>query len=137
MLLDRDTMIGELQSNPAIGDLNRSARELLAALWVFSAIGMFWSLAAAVLALLAFRRVQVARAALLVSSGATVVVGVLTLAGLFHAMAAVAVIVLLLGPRTNAWFRSAGTPPPPPAWRPPPQRPPPPPKGRGPKPPVW
>jgi hypothetical protein len=111
-----------------VADQGYSRRELLAALWVLSAVGLFWCLSAIVLAALAYRRVNAARIALVVSCGCTVVVGVGTLVGVLHAVAAASCGVLLLLGTTRRWFDGhpdgslPGGPQGPSSWGPPPSQ---------------
>jgi hypothetical protein len=93
---------------------------------VFSAVAIFWCLAAIALAALAFRRVNAGRVGLVVSAAVAGLVGVLTLVGLVHAVAAFTVLVLLYVGGANQWY--ADDPPP---------RPQPPAPTPGDKPPVW
>jgi hypothetical protein len=103
MLAARDQLLESLHSNPAL-PATWDDRDILAALWVVSAVGIFWSLAAMALAVLAFRRVQIGRIALAVSAVVAALVGGVTIVGLLDAAAAVAVVVLLFTARANAWY---------------------------------
>jgi hypothetical protein len=115
-------LLTELERNPQIAAQGYSRRQLLAALWVVSALGLFWCLSAIVLAALAFRRVNAARIALVVSCGCTVVVGVFSVAGVLHAVAAGCCGVLLLLGTSRQWYegRPGGPQGPPPSWGSPP-----------------
>lgn len=83
--------------------------ELTAATVVVSAVFVLWSLAAAVLAILAFRRVEWARIVLIISaalSGLLMLVMALAAPFLVVLVAAAAVTcALLLRPEVSAWFR--------------------------------
>ena len=133
LLADQGRLIQTLQDNPQIAAYGYSNRDLLGGMWVIVAVGLFWCFAAMALAVLAFRRVNLGRIGLVVSAVPAGIIGVATLIGLLHAMAAFATVALLFSGGSNRWY--AGTeaprlPPPPPAQAPPP----PPPSG---KPPVW
>jgi hypothetical protein len=97
-------LVTELQRNPRVAQQGYSRRELLGVLWVTGALGLFWCLSAMVLAVLAFRRVNAARIALVVSCVFTVVVGSLSLIGVLHAVAAVLCGVLLLRGPASRWY---------------------------------
>ncbi len=134
LLSDQERLVQALQDNPQIAAYGYSNRDLLGGMWVITAVGLFWCLAATALAVLAFRRVNLGRIGLVVSAVLAGILGVATLVGLLHAMAAFATVALLFSGGSNRWY--AGTepprlPPPPPAQSPPP---PPPPSS---KPPVW
>jgi hypothetical protein len=141
ILVARTELLAALQRDPTIAGLNLTSRQILGVLWVFSAVAIFWSLAAIALAALAYRRVNAGRIGLLVSaavSGALCVsfVGV----GWPHAIAAFTTLGLLVGGPANRWYSHRDTPAP--TQRP---GPPPPPASTGPgapprrreKPPVW
>ena len=117
-----------LESDPATADQQVPMADLLAALWVVSAISIVWSLAAITLAVLAFRRQRWARIVLTVSAVVTALAGlggavagqspvplVLTVAG-------TATAVLLFTGAANRWYAARGPVPGGPgpgAWRPP------------------
>jgi hypothetical protein len=138
---DADRLLEALQANPQIAANGYSSRELLSILWVVSALGIFWCLSAIVLAVLAYRRVSIGRIGLVVSALFAGVLGVATLVGLVHAIAAFASVVLLFVGGANQWYAGGR----------PPSQPPDPPPGRWPgeapdqrpssrqkdKPPVW
>lgn len=104
LLAQQDQLLAELRKNPEIAERDFSSDQLLGALWVFSAVGIFWSMAAMVLAALAFNRVRAGQVGLVVSAAAAAVLGVLLVVGLLHAAAAVATVVLLLRGSANRWF---------------------------------
>jgi hypothetical protein len=124
MLAARDQLLDSLHSNPAL-PATWDDRDILAALWVASAVGIFWSVAAIALAVLAFHRVQIARVALVVSAVVAGLLGGVTIVGLLNTCAAVAVVILLFSGRANAWYSGRAYPPGPPG----PPRPPGPPHG--------
>lgn len=142
LMFARGPLVDALQQDPRFDDLGMAAPDLLAVLWVMSAISIFWCLAACVLAVLAYRRVGWARIALVVSAAVTALLGLLTFPiGLVHAAAAVATIWLLFARGASQWYsRKPGrsdhpTPPAPPSQPTQPSRPNPP-QGSD-KPPVW
>lgn len=137
LLVQRDQLLAEMQKNPAISDLGVSSQQILGFLWVLSAVSIFWALSAMALAVLAFRRVGVARIALVVSAGFAGVVSLFVVPfGWLHAVAAFTCMALLLGRSSSQWYAGhqpfAGPRPP----QQPPQGPPAPPSAGG-KPPVW
>jgi hypothetical protein len=113
VLAARDQLLDALHSNPAL-PATWDDRDVLAALWIASAVGIFWSLASIALAVLAFRRVQIARVTLVVSAVLAGLVGGVTIVGLLNAAAAVTVVVLLFTGRANAWYSGRAYPPGPP-----------------------
>ena len=131
MLLDRDRLLEEIQRTPTLTDAGFTTRQILGFMWVLSAVAIVWSLGAMALAALAFRRVEVARVALVVSG---IVAGLVCLAavpvGWPGAVAAFTTVTLLSRRPTRDWFAGRGLPPGPPQ-QPLPQ---PPPRS---KPPVW
>ena len=108
-------------------------------------MGIFWSVSAMALAVLAFRRVQLGRIGLVVSAlFAAVLATVAVPFGWLHAAAAIATVVLLLLGSTGRWYAAGSSqhrgPGGPPAHQHggPPQLPPPPrPQQPTGKPPVW
>lgn len=141
---DSATLLRELQRNPQVASLAASDRQLLDTLWLIVAFGTTWALAAIALAVLAYRRLDGARIALVVSAILAAVVGVVLVpVGWLHAAGAVTTAVLLLRRPARDWYAGATTRPSTPTPRQPPPPPPPslpgPPAGSGPtdKPPVW
>jgi hypothetical protein len=134
LLADQERLVQALQDNPQIAAYGYSNRDLLGGMWVITAVGLFWCLAATALAVLAFRRVNLGRIGLVVSAVLAGILGVATLVGLLHAMAAFATVALLFSGGSNRWYAGMEPPrlpPPPPAQSPPPPLPP------SSKPPVW
>ncbi len=134
------SLVDELQRNPRVSAAGLSEQDIIGALWVGAAVGLFWSLAAIALAVLAFRRVASARIALIVSAGLSVPVGLVAVpVGWLNAAAAVATMVLLLRGDVHRWYAGRDRAPHHPTGRPthPPAQhgPPPPPPGGSP--PVW
>ncbi len=155
LMFAQDTLVEAMRADARFDDLNVSVDDLLAAVWVVSAVAVFWSVAAVTLAFLAFRRLGWARVLLAVSAGMTCLVSLLAFpVGLLMLLPAGAVLVLLFTGGANDWYarRTRPEPPPggpyggggqgapptqqqPPTGQPPFQ--PPPPAGRPGKPPVW
>jgi hypothetical protein len=129
LLVSQDTLISAARQNPAIAEMQLSTADLLSGFWVTVAIFMFWSLAAIVLAILAFRRVTFGWVLLVASAVMSALVGFVTwpfglLVGIPSALTAG---LLLSGPvrrwylrRESADWSSAPPPPPrsdqPPVW---------------------
>src|SRR3954451_19173789 len=147
ILSARSELLAALQRDPTIGGLNLTSRQILAVLWVFSAVAIFWSLAAIALAALAYRRVNAGRIGLVVSAAVS---GALCLSligvGWPHAIAAFTTLGLLVAGPANRWYAHRDTPAPPrgpeppgPPGQPGPPGPPQPPGPAQPrqKPPVW
>jgi hypothetical protein len=143
LMFARQPLVDALQADPQFDTLPMSTDDLLAVLWVMSAISIFWSLSAVALAALAFRRIGWARIGLVISAAAAMLVSLLAFPfGIVHAIAAGATLPLLLGRKAGAWYaRTPRSFPPPPGPgggqpAPPPAYPPAPPHGKQ-KPPVW
>ncbi len=110
LLVSKDRLINLVEQDPQLSRLDITTNELLAALWVMSAVVLFWSLAAIVLAAFAFRRQRWARITLAVSAGVAALVSLLAFpVGVVHMIAAGAVVVLLFIGGANEWY--AGRPP--------------------------
>jgi len=101
----KKTIIETLEQNPGVADAQIPTQDLLAALWVTSAICAVWTLAAITLAVLALRRMNWARITLVVSS---VVTGLLALlggwVGAILTVVAVLAVVLLFTGGANRWY---------------------------------
>ena len=120
-----DAFIREFERAAQGTDLTLSANQVLAIGWTVAAVFLVWSLAAIVLAVLAFRRSNAARIALVVSS---VMTALLSLFGITSGLSAitlilgVATVVLLFTGGANQWYsrrRSHPGPLPPGPWGPP------------------
>jgi len=111
LLVDQAQLLRALQDDRRIAPAGYDSRDLLAALWVIVAVGLFWCLSAAALAVLAFRRVNVGRVGLVVSALVAGILGVVTLVGLLHAMAAFATVALLFSGGANRWYAGTAEPP--------------------------
>jgi hypothetical protein len=105
LLADRTQLIDRVTTDPQFRGLNITGNELVAALWVMSAIIILWAVIAMVLAFLAFRGHNWARITLVVSSAVTFVACLAAFPfGLAHMIVAAAVIVLLFTGGANDWF---------------------------------
>jgi hypothetical protein len=116
LMFAQDTLVEAMRSDARFDDLNVSVDDLLAAVWVVSAVAVFWSVAALALAFLAFRRLGWARILLAVSAGMTCLVSLLAFpAGLLMLLPAGAVLVLLFTGGANDWYAHRSRPVPPPS----------------------
>ena len=107
LLAEKGQLVSALQKNPQIAQQGYSGAELLSALWVIVAVGLFWTLAAIALAVLALNRVRAGQVGLLVSS---LLAGVLGLATVVVPLAAAVTVALLLRSDANRWFAGRETP---------------------------
>jgi hypothetical protein len=111
MVAARSQFLDRLRQDPTFQEMGVPADQVVAALWVLGTLAVFWSVAAMVLAWLAYRRVSWARITLVVSA---VISGLLSLVafpvGLLNALGAFAVVVLLFVGGANDWYsrRPAG-----------------------------
>lgn len=138
LLAQRSALLEAMQRNPQVAEQGYSSQQILTSLWVFTAVGMLWSLAAIALAVLAFRRVRFGQVGLAFSAVVAALVGILTLVGVVHAVAALTSAVLLFRGGANQWYSSSTATPVPGDLGPPPSQPPnQPPTGPPGKPPVW
>ena len=105
LLAARDEAVRALREENLSAHYGISERDLLAALWVFCAVCLFWCVAALVLAVLAYCRVHLARVALAVSAALTAVVGLVAhQVGVLNAVAALVTLALLFSPASNRWY---------------------------------
>ena len=105
LLVQQDAIVEGLQRDRSIADLGLTRTQLVGSMWVLAAVGIFWSLSAITLAVLAFRRVNAARVLLAVSAAVSGLVGILAVpVGWVHALAAFATVVLLLVGPSHRWF---------------------------------
>jgi hypothetical protein len=110
-----DLVFDELRrQDPSYADRGLSDAAITTATYVTAAVGILWSVAAAVLAVLVFRRVGWARTALIGSAAAAAMICLLASVGNLLLVlpfgAALAVVLLLLRPDARAWF-AVGRPP--------------------------
>lgn len=110
MVAARGRFVEALRSDPQVSDLNLSANDIMAGLWVLGVVVLLWCLISMVLAFLAWRRVGWARVTLAVSAGVAAVISLIAFpVGLLSAVAAVVTVVLLFTGGANEWYRGAGT----------------------------
>lgn len=116
MILDHEGLLSALQRDANVAALSLSGEEILAALWVVSAVCISWSLASIALAVLTIRGVGIARVALAVSAGLAGLVGFVAIpVGWLNAAAGIASAVLLFTGGANEWFAGRRRDDPPPA----------------------
>ncbi len=109
LLADRTQLVNRLTSDPQFRNLNITDTQMIAAVWVVSAMVILWAVAAMVLAFLAFRGHNWARIVLVVSAAITFVVCLAAFPfGLAHMIVAGAVVVLLFTGGANDWFAGRG-----------------------------
>ncbi len=105
ILVAPDQFVDQVRQQPGFDQLNISANDIVAALWVVSAVVLFWSISAVVLAVFAFRRANWARITLAISAGITALFSIASFpVGVLHTLAAMAVVVLLFAGGSNQWF---------------------------------
>lgn len=115
LAFDSDMFVREFDRAAQDSGVDLSSSEVLAVGWAVGAMFMLWSLTAAVLAFMAFRRSQAGRIGLVVSAAATVVVSllaILSIVSLVTLLMAGATIVLLFTGGANAWYSRRDTQPP-------------------------
>jgi uncharacterized membrane protein YhaH (DUF805 family) len=133
MIADQPRLLDVMRQDPALANTSQST--LLSVVWVLSAVCIFWSLAAIVLAGLTLRGYNWARLLLAVSAAVSALVSVFAFPfGLLSAAGAVISVILLFVGGANAWFSQRSGWPRPPYGGPPP---PPPPPGQKPPSNVW
>ena len=105
LLVAQDQLIDEMLAEPQFQQLDVAPDDIIALLWVTSAVILFWCLAAMVLAFLAYRRQSWARITLVISAGTTIVFSLAALPfSLLNIIGAGATIVLLFTGGANQWF---------------------------------
>lgn len=110
LLIAKNRFLELVAKNQQFRDANISNNQLIAALWVISAVLIFWCLAAMVLALLAFRRQNWARIVLVVSAAISILLGLVAFPfDVLHLIAAGAVIALLFTGGANRWYSRSAT----------------------------
>jgi hypothetical protein len=105
LLVQRDQLVTELRKNPTVASAGYTADQLVASLWVVAAVGIFWSLAAMALGVLAFQGMRAGQVGLLLSA---VMAGVFGIATVVVPVVAATTVVLLLVGSSNQWFAPAG-----------------------------
>jgi len=105
MVFARDLFLEALRKDAQVAKFNLSTDQIMAALWLFGVIVIFWSLAAMVLAYFAYRRMTWARVTLVVSAAIAALFSLAAFpVGLLHTAAAVATVWLLLRGDVNRWY---------------------------------
>lgn len=113
LLVAQDELLDGMQAEPQFQQLDVAPDDIIALLWVTSAVLLFWCLAAMVLAFLAYRRQNWARITLVISAATTLVFSLAALPfSLLNMIGAGATIVLLFTGGANQWFsrRTGGYP---------------------------
>lgn len=111
ILAARDRLVEGMRSEPQFQQLDVVPDDVIAVLWVLSAICLFWCVASAVLAFLAYHRVSWARIALVVSAAMAALFSLAAVASLVSALnliAAGATVVLLFTGGANEWYSRKG-----------------------------
>jgi hypothetical protein len=108
ILFAKDQVVKVIEQRAPLSGTTLTTNDLIATLWVVSAVVLVWCLAAVVLAFLALRRVAWARILLVVSAAVSAVLSALAATALpvaaVYALAAVVVVVLLFSGGANAWY---------------------------------
>jgi hypothetical protein len=107
LALSGDSFVDEFQTAAPDRDLSLTSDQVMAIGWGVGAVMLFWSVAAIVLAVLAFRRNNAGRIALVVSAAMTVLlslVAIMSVISLVPLIMAVAVLILLFAGGANAWY---------------------------------
>ncbi|HET6626716.1 MAG TPA: hypothetical protein VFG63_10020 [Nocardioidaceae bacterium] len=107
MIAARDDFVRAMRSEPEFERLNVDTNDIIAAMWVVSAIIVIWCLSAIVLAVLAYRRQNWARITLVVSAGFAALFSLLAITSLVSVitlLTAGATIALLFTGGANQWF---------------------------------
>ena len=105
LLAAKDRLLEALRQEPEFQQLDIATDDLIAGLWVMSAVVIFWCIAAIVLAVLAFRRSNWARIVLVVSAATATMFSLAAFPfGLLHTLAAGTAVVLLFVGGANRWY---------------------------------
>lgn len=108
LLADEQAVLDAVRGNPQFERLDMTTTDLVAALWVASALVVGWALAAIACAAFAVRRQRWARSLLAVLAALALPLSLLAFPlGLIDAAAEVATLVLLFSGRANAWYAGA------------------------------
>ena len=116
LLVARDDVLDEIETQPGFQDAGFTADDLFAAAVVFLAIFAIWCLIATILGVFVLRRSNVARILLVISCAVTILaslIGISSGISVVTMIAAIAVIVLLFTGGAGAWFKRQAGPPPP------------------------
>jgi hypothetical protein len=105
LLVAQDRLIDALEQQPGFQELNMARDQVLALLWLMSAVIIVWCLAAIVLAFFAYRRANWARITLVASAAMALLLSLAAFPlGLLHVLLTGAVIALLFLGGANAWY---------------------------------
>jgi hypothetical protein len=105
LVFARDLFLEALRRDPQVAKFNLSTDQIMAALWLFGVVVIFWSLAAMVLAFFAYRRMTWARVTLVVSAVIAALFSLVAFpVGLLHTAASVATAWLLLRGDVGRWY---------------------------------
>jgi hypothetical protein len=105
MIVAREEFVDAMRNEPEFQQLDVGANDIIAAMWVVSAIVLIWCIASAALAVFAFRRQNWARITLVVSAAIAGLFSLVTFpVGLLHTMAAGATVALLFTGGANRWY---------------------------------
>jgi uncharacterized protein YggT (Ycf19 family) len=108
LLADEQAVLDAVRGNPQFERLDMTTTDLVAALWVASALVVGWALAAIACAAFAVRRQRWARSLLVISAVLAVPLSLVAFPlGLIDAAAEVATLVLLFTGRASAWYAGA------------------------------
>jgi hypothetical protein len=114
VLTARDRVVSLLNAMPEFQNSQLTTNQVLAAVWVMCAIGLFWCLAAIVLAVLAYRRMNWARITLVVSASVTALFSLGAITSLVTALNLVAAVITIWGlvnGAANRWYAGQHAPP--------------------------
>ena len=104
---DRTRFLDEFQRQADVANLDVTQDQILAITWTMIGIGLFWCLAAAGLAVAAFRRSRGGRIGLAISAAMTVLVSlllILSFVAVVPLLLGLAVLVLLFTGGANDWY---------------------------------
>ena len=104
---DRTRFLREFQRQADVANVQVTQDQILGITWTMIGIGLFWCLAAALLAVAAFRRSRGGRIGLAISAAMTVLVSLLLILSFVSAvplLLGVAVLVLLFTGGANDWY---------------------------------
>ncbi len=119
---DRGAFVREFQRQAATAELQVTVDQVIATAWTMAVVGLVWCLAAAVLAVLAFRRSRGGRIGLAVSAALTALLSLLLILSVVAAiplLLGIAVLVLLFTGGANDWYARRGAGQAPHGWSPP------------------
>jgi hypothetical protein len=105
VLAERSRLVEAMQRSPRVSQAGLSERDLVGIVWASAAVLLAWSLGGIALAVLAYRRVNAGRIALVASAGLSGLVALLAFpVGLLHAFAGFGTVVLLFVGGAGPWY---------------------------------